>query len=236
MSSYLQKKIIITGQNDAEGKIYVTGYEEELPDIELDQTHNKVNIDDDKIVEQVANIKSVFGSSRTDQAPTQTPTEAEAPAPAAQTPTPTPTPATDVTTPATDVTTPATDVTTPATDVTTPTEAPITIKEFNSTEIPWRGNEHKQVLDYIKWIKREKQRGNLTKYKVDTLVNNVLTEYNRLIKKGSITQEELDSFFKLTENIKQIGGKTKKLRAFRKKTLRNQRNSKKRLGSRKNIR
>ena len=44
MSSYLQKKIIITGQNDAEGKIYVTGYEEEDADTQIGE--KSVNIDD----------------------------------------------------------------------------------------------------------------------------------------------------------------------------------------------
>jgi len=214
MSPYLQKKIIITGQNDAEGKIYVTDYKEELPEDIVNNSSNKVNIDDDDVVGQVANIKSVFGSSRTDQAPT----EAEAPAPA-----PAPAPAA-----------PAADVTTTAS-----AQPPITIEQFNAMQIPWRDEEHysnTNVSDYIPWINTQRRKNNIRDENVKELVRNIVEEYNRLIEKGSITKDELTSFFKLTENLKQMGGKTKKLRAFRKKTLRNQRKSKKRLGSRKNIR
>jgi len=230
--SYPQKKIIITGQNDAEGKIYVTGYEEVSPDIE-DNISNKVNIDDDKIVEQVANIKSVFGSSRTDQAPTQIPIEAEA---KAQPPTQPPTP--DVTAPA-----PASASAPASAQEQGQSQAPINTEQFNAMPIPWRvdnyGNKE-NVSDYIKWIKKEIRNRYTSKYDNNEL-NNIVNEYNKLIQKlkdtRSITQEDLDSFFELTENLKKLrGGKTKKLRAFRKKTLRNQRKSKKRLGSRKNIR
>jgi len=240
MSSYLQKKIIITGQNDAAGRIYVTGYKEEDADTQIGE--KSVNIDDgdnNGIEEQVDTIKRVFGSTQTDQEDSQKPeqeqerarTEAKA-----QPPTQPPTPA-RAPTPA-----PTTDDTTTA-DVTTPAEAPIDIDTFNAMQIPWRvsnGYNNQNVLDYIKWIKNaitEKNRN----YNIKEL-KDIVNEYDKLIikvKKGSITQDELNSFFDLTKQLKKRGrrgGKTKKLRAFRKKTLRNQRKSKKRLGSRKNIR
>ena len=224
--SYPQKKIIITGQNDAEGKIYVTGYEEEDADTQIDQTLNKVNIDDgdnNGIDVQVDTIKKLFGSTQTGQ----TLTEAREQASLASAPTPAPA---------------AEELT--ATPAPAPAQPPITIEEFNAMPIPWRVDteySNTKVSDYINWIKDEKKRGNVKRsYGADTvaLVQKIVKEYNRLIQKDSITQDELTSFFNLTENeqIKQIGGKTKKLRAFRKKTLRNQRKSKKRLGSRKNIR
>jgi len=221
--SYPQKKIIITGQNDAEGKIYVTGYEEEDADTQIDQTLNKVNIDDgdnNGIDVQVDTIKKLFGSTQTGQ----TLTEAREQASLASAPTPAPA---------------AEELT--ATPAPAPAQPPITIEEFNAMPIPWRVDteySNTKVSDYIPWVNTQRRKNNIRDENVKELVRNIVKEYNRLIQKDSITQDELTSFFNLTENeqIKQIGGKTKKLRAFRKKTLRNQRKSKKRLGSRKNIR
>lgn len=195
--AYLQKKIIITGQNDVEGNIYVTDYKEEDADEALNQ-NDKVDIngDDNNIEEQVANIRKIFLTN--DQAPET---------------------------------------------VSAPTPEEIAIKNLEATQIPWRvkkNYEDRNVLDYITWIK--KIRNKSTNYNKNAL-DNIVVEYDKLInilKTGSsISEYELNSFFNLTENLKKLskrGGKTKKLRVFRKKTLRNQRNSKKRLGSRKNLR